>query len=66
MEFIKEIRNKIDKIFNKGRLVVIKINGKEHEITGYSIFGGYIVLYYGEDSLGTFYIRDIENIKELI
>jgi len=63
---IKEIKNKIDEIFNKGRLVLITVQGKKYEITGYSIFGGYIVLYYGNDNLGTFHIRDIENIKELL
>jgi len=63
---IKELRNKIDKIFDEGRLALVKVNGKRYEITGYSIFGGYIVLYYGEDSLGTFHIRDIEDIRKLI
>ena len=63
---VKEIKRKIDKIFNEGRLALIEIKGKKYEITGYSIFGGYIILYYGNDNLGTFYIKDIEKISELI
>jgi len=63
---VKEIRKKIDKIFDEGRLALIEIKGKKYEITGYSIFGGYIILYYGNDNLGTFYIKDIEKISELI
>ena len=63
---INKIINKIDKILNTDGIVLIKINNKIYEITGYSVFGGYIILYFGQDNLGTFYIKDIEKIQRLI
>jgi len=62
----KEIIDKIDKILDKEGIAVLKIKDKKYEITGYSIVGGYIILYFGEDNLGTFFVRDIFDIGRLV
>jgi len=63
---IKKIVDKIDKILDQEGIAVVKIKDKEYEITGYSVAGGYIILYFGEDNLGTFFIRDITGISKLL
>ena len=62
---INETINKIDKILDSEGIASIEINNKKYEITGYSVVGGYIILYFGEDNLGTFHIRDIKKVKKL-
>ena len=63
---IREIVDKIDKILDKEGIAVLRIKDKKYEITGYSVVGGYIILYFGEDNLGTFFVRDIMDIRKLV
>jgi len=63
---IRGIVDKIDKILDQEGIAVVRIKDKKYEITGYSVVGGYIILYYGGDNLGTFFVRDISEIRKLV
>jgi len=63
---IRKIVDQIDKILDKEGIALLRIKDKKYEITGYSIVGGYIILYFGEDNLGTFFVRDITDIRKIM
>jgi len=63
---LRELISEMDKLFNKGKLILIKANNYDYVISGYKVVGSYIMLYFGKDLLDSYHYSDIQEIKELM
>jgi len=63
---LKELISEMDKLFNKGKLILVKANIYDYVVSGYKVTRDYILLYFGKDFLGAYYYFDIKEIKELM
>jgi len=63
---LQDIISKMDKIFNKCKLVLVKVNNYDYVVSGYKVTRDYILLYFGKDFLGAYRYSDIKEIKELM
>jgi len=63
---LKVVITKMDKIFSKGKLVLVKANNYDYVISGYRVSGNYILFYFGKDFLDAYHYSDIKEIKELM
>jgi len=65
-ERLKYLISEMDKLFNKGKLILVKANNYDYVISGYKVAGNYIMLYFGKDFLDSYHYSDIQEIKELM
>jgi len=63
---LRELISEMDKLFNKGKLILVKANNYDYVVSGYKIVGNYIMFYFGKDFLDSYHYLDIQEIKELM
>ena len=63
---LENIVSKMDYIFKKGKLAVVKANNYTYIVSNCKIAGKYIMLYFGQDFLDAYHYMDIKEISEFM